>query len=276
MTLLLKEKFSVLMSVYYKAVPEELDAAVASVINQILPPDEIVIVKDGPLTEELDSAIDSWDKKYSGLFRIVTLPKNSGLGKALKKGVEACSYEMIARMDSDDISMPTRFQEQLDFMKKNPEVGVVSSWLGTFQNDPNDIIFIRGGPTSHKDISKLARSRFPMNHPASMLRRSIILSAGNYCHWPGLEDYYLWAQMLLNGTKMASIPKVLYKLRWDKNLVKRRSGFRRVLRQIRLQREFLKIGFISRTQFVRNVVIRTIASILPVAFMQRVRMKLKL
>ena len=94
-------KFSVLMSVYYKENPSYLDYSLQSTINQSKTPNEIVLVKDGSLTGELDGIIDNYIKKYPNLFTIIEFTKNQGLGIALREGIKACKNDIIARMDTD-------------------------------------------------------------------------------------------------------------------------------------------------------------------------------
>ena len=127
---------SVLMCTYIKDRAEYLDVAIESIICQTRLPDEIVIVKDGPLTNELSCLLRQWQQKRPGLFKFVSLPENGGLGVALREGLKACSYDIVARMDADDISYPERFEKQLKFLQENPDVALVSSWMSYFENDP--------------------------------------------------------------------------------------------------------------------------------------------
>jgi glycosyltransferase involved in cell wall biosynthesis len=181
-------KLSVLMPVYYADVPDQLDTAIRSVIDQTLPPDEIVIVKDGPLGAKLDAVIEKWTGKHPGLFLIISLDKNQGLGPALQAGIEKCSNEIVARMDADDISCSDRFEKLLLFLSKNPEITLVSSWMGCFENNPDNVLFVRRAPTTHEKIRKLAGFRNPINHAPSVFRRSAVLGVGGYKHRPGFED----------------------------------------------------------------------------------------
>jgi glycosyltransferase involved in cell wall biosynthesis len=267
-------KFSVLMSVYGKDRPDYFRGAIDSILNQTARPDEIVLVKDGPVDTELDSTINKYQKQLGGLLKIVSLQENKGLGAALAEGIKNCTFDIVARMDADDISVPQRFEKQLRFLKNNPNIDVVSCFVAAFEQNPEKILFIRRGPALHEQIAKKFRFRFCMNHAASMFRKAAVLDAGNYPAFAGLEDYHLWARMILNGTKMATICQILYLHRWQKQLLKRRSGAKRAAQQIKLQREFLKIGFINRLQFLRNLLVRSTAAILPQSLTKKIRIVL--
>ncbi len=269
-------RFSVLISTYAGDVPEQLDSALKSIVRQTVPPDEIVLVKDGPISKRLSCIIDKWRMDYPHLFSIVSLPKNLGLGLALKAGMEECRHELIARMDADDISAPNRFEKQLRFLHQNRDVDVVSSWTAQFYDEPDSVLFVRPAPTRHEDISRLARFRSPITHAASMFHRSAVIRAGGYSHWRVMQDYQLWARMLLAGCRMACIPEALYKVRRSGGLATRRSGLRRACLQVLLQTHFLKMGFISLPTFLLNVTLRVIACVLPVGVMERLRIKFRI
>jgi glycosyltransferase involved in cell wall biosynthesis len=264
-------KFSVLMSVYEKDKPEFFRDAIDSVLAQTAKPNEIVLVKDGPVGAELEEVINEYEQKTDGLLKVINLEENKGLGIALAEGIKKCSFDIVARMDADDLSSPQRFEKQLTFLKNNPDIDVVSCYLAAFERSPEKVLFVRRSPLLHNEIEKKFRFRFCMNHAPSMFRKKAVLEAGNYMPFAGLEDYLLWAKMLLNGAKMATIGQVLYYHRWEKELLKRRSGLKRAVQQIRLQKEFLKIGFVNRRQFLRNVLIRSIAAILPQGLTKRLR-----
>ncbi len=267
-------KFSVLMSVYQKDRPEYFRDAMESTLNQTVKPDEIVLVKDGPVGSELDGIINEYQKQLDSFLKIISLKENKGLGTALAEGIKSCTFDIVARMDADDINSPERFEKQLRFLANNPNIDVVSCFAAAFEQNPEKALFVRRGPLLHKEIAKQSRFRFCMNHPAAMFRKNAILAAGNYIPFAGLEDYHLWARMILNGSEMATIGQVLYYHRWEKQLLKRRSGLKRAVLQIKLQKEFLKAGFINKPQFLRNVLIRTTAAILPLGLIKQLRIAL--
>ncbi|MCF0114853.1 MAG: glycosyltransferase, partial [Erysipelotrichaceae bacterium] len=110
---MMAEKFSVLMSLYYKEKPENLRQCLDSLLNQTVLPDEITIVKDGPLTDELEEVLKEYKDINPDLYTFVPLETNHGLGLALAEGIKVCRNELVARMDTDDISVSNRFEKQL-------------------------------------------------------------------------------------------------------------------------------------------------------------------
>jgi len=269
-----KAKLSVLMSIYSKDRPEYLGGAIESIISQTRLPDEIVVVKDGPLTDELSHIIKRWQKEHPGLFKVVSLSENCGLGIALQEGLKACSYDIVARMDADDISCPDRFEKQLRFLQENRDVAVVSSWMACFEEDPDNIAFIREMPQKHDDIGEIARYRNPVCGAPSMFRRSEVEAVGGYTDRKRNQDYHLWARMLLNGSMITCIPEPLYKVRCNGDFLKRRTSLQHTISMIKLQNEFLKMGFISFPRYILNIIVRITTYVLPIAMTRFVRTRL--
>jgi len=256
-------KFSVLLSVYNKELPSYLRRALQSIWdNQILKPQEIVIVKDGPLTKELNSIINTFSK-YAPVKTIV-LKQNMGLGFALAVGVQQCTCELIARMDSDDISLSERFEKQINYYKSNPDISLLSSQIAEFINDPSVATSIRKVPISNSDILRFAKKRNPMNHVAVMFKKSAVLNAGNYVPFHGYEDYYLWVRMLIKGYKAANIDDNLVYVRIGNNMIARRQGIKFFKEEFRLQKEFKKLGFINNKERFQNIILRAFLRLLPV------------
>ena len=169
--------FSVLISVYNKENSLSLRQSLTSVFRQKLPPTEVVLLKDGPLTEELDKVIAEYVMRYPEL-KIVSLPVNQGLGKALNEGLKHCSYDLVARMDTDDIAKPDRFEKQIRVFQEHPELDVVGAWIDEFEETTSNIISTRKLPEVHYDIWQFAKKRNPENHPVIMFRKQAVLAAG--------------------------------------------------------------------------------------------------
>ena len=240
--------FSVLMSVYAKEKPEYLEKSLLSVINQTLPPDEIVLIEDGPLTEGLHAVIDRIRTQYGGL-RTYRFKENVKLGRALAKGVELCTHELIARMDSDDIALETRFEVQKKFMDMHPEISVVGSYVEEFCED-SSYSKVKVMPMHGQEIDRYARYRNPLNHMTVMFRKEAVLSAGNYRHFPLLEDYDLWLRMMSKGYEFSNIAEVLVRARTDAGIYDRRGGRYYFGQYKKLRSEQKKQKLLSRREYV--------------------------
>lgn len=219
------ESYSVLMSVYYKEKPEFLKDSIESMLHQTVVTNDFVLVCDGPLTPELDAVIAEYEQKYPNLFQIVRLEKNSGLGIALNKGMQQCRNGLIARMDSDDISLPDRCEKQLKAFASYPEADIISGSVAEFCNTPTESNIIRALPQTQDEIKKFIGKRNPINHPCVMYRKNSVIAAGGYQHFPLFEDYYLWARMFLNGAIFFNLQDTLLYMRAGSEMYKRRAGF---------------------------------------------------
>lgn len=258
----MKTPFSVLMSVYHKENPLFLEEAVKSVFQQSLLPDEVIIVEDGVLTDELYTALGNLEGRYPEIKRI-KLSYNEGLGRALNEGLKYCSHDIVARMDTDDIALPDRFLKQLEIIQQYPDAEIVSSWIDEFIDSPDNIISTRKLPQFPYQIYQYAKSRCPVNHPCVVFKKSAVLFAGGYQHFPLFEDYYLWIRLLMNGAKFYNIQESLLLFRTSSDLYKRRGGLKHGINEIKFQYQIKKIGFISWWKFTQNIVIRFIVRVLP-------------
>ncbi len=254
--------FSVLMSLYVKEQPDYLRQSLNSVFNQTMNPSEVILVEDGPLTDDLYLVLDEYQEFHPELKRI-SLSKNGGLGNALNEGLKHCSNELIARMDTDDVAMPDRFERQLSVFEKYPQVEVVSSWVDEFEFTPDNVISTRKLPKYPFEVYQYAKKRCPVNHPAAMFKRSSILFAGGYQPFPLFEDYFLWIRLLLNGAKFYNIQESLLKFRTSPDMYKRRGGLKHAINEVKFQNLIRKMGFITLRQYCMNISIRFIIRIIP-------------
>jgi len=253
-------KVTVLMSIYFKDNPEWLRHSLDSIIRQSLAHDEMILIKDGVLGEVLNKVIDEYKNKIQGL-RVIENKKNMGLGLALKKGLECCSNEYVARMDADDYSRSDRFEKQVKVLQRGYDV--VSSWTAVFEKDINEVKIIKKRPKDDSDLKKLAKKRCPISHPGTMFRKSAVLSCGGYEDNYLQEDYCLWVKMMMNGAKFYSIPEPLIYVRTSYDQIKRRGGLKYFISEINSQKFFYRIGFINEVEVVRNVVVRAVIRLLP-------------
>jgi exopolysaccharide biosynthesis polyprenyl glycosylphosphotransferase len=255
--------FSVLMSVYSKENPRYLDDALCSIWDQqTLKPGQIVLVKDGPLTEELDVCINTWKQKLSDMLTIVELPENVGVGAAMNSGLPQCRYELVARMDSDDVSLSNRFEKQVTFMENNPDIAASSAVLEEWNETLSKYIGVRVLPLKPEEIKKFAKYRCPLSQPVAILRKSAILSVGGYQDFRASEDYALWSLLLTRGYKLANLPDVLLKQRAGRGLMKRR-GLSLFLNEMKAYKYQYTIGFFNKYEYLRNTILRFFIRISP-------------
>lgn len=244
--------YSVLLSVYKSERPEWLAIALDSMFAQSVKPSEVILVQDGPLTQKLYSVISKFQDKYPEAFKTVPLEKNMGLGLALREGVLACSNEYIARMDTDDYSVPTRIQEEFDVMfeKKVDMVGcVIDEFIGTIDN----VVSHRMLPETSEQIEKFAKKRTPIAHPSVLFKRSQIIACGNYEDCYLAEDFAIFVNLLRYGAKGYNIQKPLVFMRVSEDFYKRRGGWKYLKAMLKFNKKLLEIGwFRYRDFFVRS------------------------
>lgn len=256
-------QFSVLISVYKKEKAEYLKQALQSVINQTLKPTEIVIVKDGLLTEELDECIEDFQRQHPKLFKILTFKKNRGLGLALRDGIKACKYEYIARMDSDDISKLDRFEKQFNYLQEHPETALLGTWITEFSKDENKPDTVTKLPCRHQAIMKFAKSRNPFRHMTVIYKKQAVINSGNYRDFLWFEDYDLWIRMLQKGYITANIPEYLVNVRADKEMFARRGGWQYLKQDLKFQKYLKDLSFINWLKYIKNILIRAIIRLMP-------------
>lgn len=253
-------EFTVLLSIYYKESPLYFEQSLNSIFNQTLQPSEVIIVKDGPLTKELDAIIDLFCNKYKQI-KVIPLPKNVGLGNALNEGIKHCSHELIARMDTDDIAKKNRFEKQIEVFEKDTSIDICSGWIEEFEGNCNNILSIKKLPEKHDEIFKYSKHRCPINHPTVMYKKSAVIKAGGYEGFP--EDYRLWIKMLINGAKFYNIQESLLLFRFSKEMIKRRGGWKYAMFDIKSQFDFYKMGFINIPTLLYNIFIRISVRLMP-------------
>lgn len=257
--------YSVLMSVYSGERSEYLNAALTSVVNQTLPPDDIVLVCDGPLTDSLEQVIESFDKELT----LVRLPENRGLGKALAEGIKYCRHEWVARMDSDDIAVSYRCERQLEYVENHLEVDVLSGTLVEFvgaaltvEDAAQNILSYKKLPAVHRDIGEYIKYRNPINHPCVMFRKTKVLEAGNYQPCTLFEDYDLWVRMYQTHSIFANIEEPLLYMRVN-DMHRRRGGIHYAKAIAHFWTKMYRNGIISFPQYLCTTVSRMAVSLMP-------------
>lgn len=257
------EKFSVCTSVYKNDKPDFVRVALDSMLEQqSVKPDEIVLVQDGPVPEELSLLLLEYESKYPKLMHVIRLEKNGGLGNALRLGVESAKYNIIARMDSDDICQPDRFEKQLTYLDAHPECDIVGGQMTEFIDSPDNIVGRREVPLTNEEIYEFMKSRCALNHVTVMFRKEAVMKAGNYQDWFWNEDYYLWVRMMMADCKFANIPDVAVNVRSGADQYARRGGKKYFDSEIGIKKLMLEKGMINRKEYVVNYIQRFIIQLL--------------
>lgn len=235
-------------------------------LNQSIKPNQIVLVIDGPIGYELQSVIN----RYLEYLDVVTLKKNHGLGYALSIGLQYCKNSYVARMDTDDIAVNNRMQQQMEFLDNQKNISVVGGYISEFEKSPNERKqFIRKVPKKPLEVKKFAKKRNPMNHVTVFFRKEDVLSSGNYIPFQGFEDYYLWIRMLSKGFNFANIPKTMVYVRGGEDMVIRRQGKEYFFKDFKFQNYLYKSNFINIFDYVSNFFSHCLVRLLPVNILSK-------
>lgn len=260
--------YSVLMSVYYKESPDHMKISIDSMLNQTQTPDQIVLVKDGPLTEKLDSIIEQYTFLYPNVFTIVPLHENIGLGRALDEGLNYCRNELVARMDTDDISLPKRCEIQVQAFMNDPDLSIVGTMIDEFYDEPSNIVSSRTVPTDHENIVKFIRRRSPFNHPSVMFKKAEVIRCGGYGTFRRKQDLDLFSRMMNYDGKGANVDRSLLLFRSDESNFKRRKSWSYCKSYIDVQFAIWKRGHCSLVDLAYVTLGQTVMYIAPMWFLK--------
>lgn len=259
-------EYSVLMTVYKKDNPEYLKKSISSMLNQTKLTNDFVIVKDGPITPELQNVIDAFATQYPEIIKQVQLKENIGLGLALNEGLKICKNDIVARMDADDISLSTRCELQLKEFENDRNLDIVGCYVNEFIGDEDNIICTRTVPLTHDEIYKFAKQRDPFNHPTVMYRKSKVLACGGYSDLRKNQDTDLWIRMLMSGCKGKNIAQPLLLFRFDEETFKRRKSWINTKLLLKIRYKAYRTGFCSFTDFFKVAGMQLLIYIMPVSF----------
>lgn len=269
-----KEKvisFSVLMSIYKGDNPAYLRESLESIANQTLLPNEVVLVLDGPVGENLENVIANYQQRYKNKFliKIVRLNENKGLGEALRIGLKHCTNEIVARMDADDVSLPNRFETQIDYLlKKN--LDIVGSYIDEYDENLRKKIATRKVPTAHRNIVRLSRYRNPFNHMTVIFRKKSVERAGSYIPLLYFEDYYLWLRVIKGGARCGNVPIPLVKARTGRSMLKRRSGIKYLRSELKFLIRAYRERLIGIHHLLLNLMLRIPLRLIPLWLLEKV------
>jgi glycosyltransferase involved in cell wall biosynthesis len=250
-------QFSVLLPVYAGDDPRFLERAFRSVTDeQTLRPAEVVVVRDGPVGTPLAAVLAALPEvaAESGVqVQVVELVDNVGLARALERGLAACSHDVVARMDADDVSLPDRFARQVALVAQGYDL--VGSAIQEFADEDSPGI-VRVPPLTSDEVARASRFVSPFNHPSVVYRASVVGRAGGYEHLPLMEDYWLFVRMLATGARACNLAEPLVLYRVGAGAYARRGGLRLLRSELRLQVLMRRSGWTSWSQALRNVAVR--------------------
>lgn len=251
--------YSILMAVYEKENPRFLKESIESMLKQTIPSNDFVIIKDGPLPNDLENVLLA----YKDYLHIIPLDRNVGLGQALAIGLKHCKHELVARMDSDDLSRHDRIAKQLDVFEKNPECVLCGGYIEEFIHHPGDLGLIKKVPTQANEIISFMKKRNPFNHVTVMFKKSVIMQAGNYRSFYLNEDYELWIRVLSISHAITNIPYSLCDVRIGNGMFERRGGWKYLKYDYALQKKLLNLGMTTPLEMSANLALRSAVRLMP-------------
>lgn len=257
------EKYSVLAAVYYKENPEYLKTAIDSVINQTVKPSEIVIVEDGGLTQGLYEVLDEYEGKYDFIKR-VRLKNNCGLGVALNEGLKACTYDLVARMDTDDVSLPTRCEKQLKEFENDQTLCAVSAYIDEFEGSPENITSTRYVPLTLEEMYEYGKRRSPFNHPVVMYKKSAVLSVGGYPDLKRCQDFELFGKILFKGLNCKNIGESLLLFRLPEDSVAKKKRKKSAKSAVKVVKKFHQWGYASLWDYIVVKFVYAVVGLIPI------------
>ena len=255
--------FSVLMSLYIKEKPENFCECMESLLSQSIPPTEIVIVKDGSLTAELERALEGYVQRSPELYTIVPFENNRGLGLALAEGILHCKNELIARMDTDDVARRDRFEKQLLEFRNDPELDICGSHITEFEGSVDNVVAYRKVPLEDAEIKKYQKRRDAFNHMTVMYKKSAVLKAGNYQSCMLMEDTLLWVNMILSGAKCKNVDESLVFARIGRDMFERRGGFAYFKKYRQGRKRVRETGYIGFFDYYYTLLVQLVIALMP-------------
>lgn len=255
--------YSVLISIYAGDKPDQVRVALESMLNQTHRPTQIVAVWDGPVAQQIRPLLK--DLAYaSGLqFTVVSYPHNRGLGFALARGLEHCHFDLVARMDADDLSHPDRVEKQLRFLLAE-DLDLVGCQVNEFMDSLDQVLARTHYPLSHADIVAFSKRRTPFRHPTILFKKHRALAAGNYRgKFLFFEDWDLFNRMLSVGARCGNMPDCLLDARVDPDFYGRRGGLTYARHIWRFKFAQLKSGYFTWRDFLSSATPHLAVCLLP-------------
>jgi GT2 family glycosyltransferase len=266
-------KFTVLLSLYHKESAKYLYQCLDSIKKSTLPPDQIVIVYDGPICKELEDVVSVFLKELP--IDIVPLPQNVGLGKALNHGLGYCKNNIILRMDTDDICLADRFERQIVYLNENPKIVLLGGAIHEYDSDMKTSQGIRFSVSEHADIKQYCKKRNPFNHMTVAFKKDIIEKIGGYQHHLYMEDYNLWLRLISAGYQTYNLDRVLVNARAGSDMVLRRKGINYIKSELKLAKLKYDLKIDSFLGATSCALIRIVPRLLPLPMLELLYKRLR-
>ena len=247
-------KFSALLSIYKGTTSADLSKCLSSLLLQTLRPDEVLVIKDGPISKGVENCLKHYNQQLP--LRTLEYPINRGLGPALQEALPHCKNDIVARVDTDDVCVPDRFLKQITYLQEHRTISVVGGALLEHYDSDRAHSVIRSAPTNHRRLTRYAKQRNPLNHPTVMFRKTDVLSSGGYEKCDLFEDYYLWVKMIIHGYRLANLPDILVETDVNPDYFRRRGGLDYIRYEIQLAEKLRRLEFFTRLDKYRFIVSR--------------------
>lgn len=266
---------SVLISIYLRDDVQQLQCALNSItFRQTVAPDQVVVVCDGPISDEADVVLDAFERRCRSErldIEIVRLSENRGLAAALNSGLEHCGHPWIIRMDADDISFTNRIEltkrelSELEQSHSEDRLAIYGFAYKLFDKHPESSYGVRKCPENVMPGDRSAYLSTPVNHPTIALRRDCVVDLGGYPANVGrFEDWALCLTLLNEGYQIKNSSQPVLHFRAPKVMMVRRGGWNYALEEIRALFIMVGAGVLPWYWGLINVCIRTPVRLLPI------------
>ena len=249
------------LPVYIGVTPEEFTRAYRSISFQTLPPEEILVVLDGPVQSEISTFLKD-QKRSDARLSVIELETNQGVSAAMRTAFEQAQNRWVARHDADDIMMPDRFEKQWPVVSEERYAAVGGAML-EFVGEPTNIVRVRRLPSTHAALASYARMNSPLNNQSAIFDRDAVLAIGNVRDIHFMEDYDLFARLIANGYLLHSIDEALVLVHAQETMYDRRTDKRFSASERQMQRNLVDLGLISPPRSVMNYAARQLFRKLP-------------
>lgn len=262
------------MSVYYKDRPDWLELSLSSIVLQTVFPDEIILVKDGEISEDLERVIKKFIDGYPCVFKVIPLKNNVGLGPALNVGLKECRNNIVIRMDADDYCVFDRNEKLLKAANAHKDCGIIGSWEAEFNGSLDNVVAIHKVPENTNQIFEFMKRRCALLHPTVLYKKDIIIKCGGYNNAPLYEDYDLFLRVVIKyKVPCYNIQEPLYFIRINDDFFKRRGGWKYMKNLVSFKWKQYKIGYMSYGDFCVSAGAHAVVCMLPNYLRKKIYMK---